>query len=374
MPVLDNPNVVQEATTPDVTVQRPVFGGISDVTKDAFILELRHYLQTSYTKVPDGELPRIGKYAVSGDVSTDPLETAVALVRSHPDITENLPVIAVMSTSGKNKKLGFSDSTTGFTIKPATVTGTEEGPFALTDGDTLIFTTQPDGVETNIVTSTMVFRDFMFDDISQATLQEIINVINFQALYASAFAARTGAGTMLSLKAGGPQGRVFPNKITITGGTARTIFGFTLNQEDQNYGAGKVAYSRHHMAADFSVMVEVLAESDNIRTELSDLVYSFFAYVLNERKFQFYGRSVYSDDILDEHYQIIVKDNEMSISGDQEIPRSGDQKDKIYVCRMTIPVTTIMYSDRIITNLDGSMAKPVINIEMLDGSELPDPN
>jgi ABC-type antimicrobial peptide transport system ATPase subunit len=64
----------------------------------------------------------------------------------------------------------------------------------------------------------------------------------------------------------------------------------------------------------------------------------------------------------------------MSISGDQEIARAGDQKDKIYVCRMTIPVTTIMYSDRIITNLDGSMAKPVINIEMLDGSELPDPN
>lgn len=373
MPVLDDPSLVQVPTEPDNTSQSPVFGGITDMVKDAFVLELRHFLNTSYEKLRPGELPRVDKYAVSGDILVDPLETAVTLVRSHPDVVENLPTVAVMSTSGKNNKLSLSDTVTGFTIKPATVTGSTEGPYALTDGDTLVISTNPSGKE-DPVTSTYVFKTFMFDDIANATLDEVIQAINAQALYAVAFKSRAGNHTKLSIKAGGPWGKTFTNKITITGGTAVAVLGFVPTQSDQNYGAGKVAYTRYHMAADLTVQLEVLAESENVRSELADLVYSFFVYVLNDRKFQFYGRSVYSDDILDEHYQIIIKDNEISFSGDSEIARPGDQKDKIYVAKISIPVTAIQYSDRIIAMSDGTAATPVIGIEILDVSDLPEPN
>lgn len=384
MPILDDLNLEKQiATVPDNTTQPPRFGGITELTKDAFVLELRHFLSTKYTGLRAGELPRVEKYAVAIDVDIDPLETAVSLIRSYPDIEEDMPILAVLATTGQNRKLSISDNFTSLTVNSAKLVGTvANGPFNLSDGMTITITTQPNGIQTNldgtsaIVASTFVFHSFMFTDITHATLDEVIYAINFQALYASAYATSpdSSGNSFLALRAGGLQGTSFPNQITITGGTALTALGFTIGATDQNFGASKQAFERHHMAADLTVAIEVIAESENVRTELTDLLYDFVTFVMADRKYQFYGRSVFDSSILDETYQIIIKDNEIAFAGETETPRAGDPRDKIYINRITVPVTSIMYSDRVITDRKGGIVTPLINIGLISDDSLPEPN
>lgn len=508
MSVYDRTDLGQAPTVPDKLTQKPAFGAITETVKDAFVLELRHYLETKYTQIRTNELLRIDKYSVAGDAATDPLETAVALIRTYPDLTENLPLIAVSSTTGRNVKLGLSDKFVSMVVYPAKVAGVIPPSFsnfgltyALAAGMDLSLTTTPNGTAASLTTSRFIFQPFMFTDINNATLDEVIAAINFQALYVTAsstgsagsrafvnlataigsggaldsvleltnvgheqnfpptvrapivdfVADSTGAvyitrqprfgelsganlhftvhfnpsvstvadveaaiqalsgpddlfgvktpgtgsavlqssdaagavqffggfdvGTpVLAIRAGGQKGTLFPNVINITGGTALAPLGLVVSQTDQNFGAGKLAYERHHVAADLTVNIEVMAESENVRTDLTDLVYDFFTYVMADRKFQFYGRSIFDDTILDETYQIILKDNEFSFGGDTEVPRPSDNKDKIYVSRLSIPVTAILYSDRIITNSDGTSADPVVQIQLINNFDFPEPN
>jgi hypothetical protein len=357
-------------TTPDNTDQKPVFGSIIETTKDAFLLELRHYMNTRYTGVRSGELPRIDKYSVAVDVSTDPLETAVNLIRSYPDITEDMPLIAVMSTTGQNFKLGISDKFVRVAVPPAQIVG-GVGPFTLSDGQDLTVTTYPNGIA---LTSRFKFPAFMFVDITHATVDEIVSAINIQALYLTAVKVYDGTSTKIALRAGGPRATQFPNKIDIVDGTAITALGFTQGQTSQNYGTGHVAYSRNCLSANLTVALEVVAESDNIRTELSDLLFDFFTFVMADRQFQFYGRSMFDINVQDETYQIIIRDNEIALSGEQEMPRPNDPKDKIYVNRVNVPVTTIQYTDRIIVDKSGqSMSIPRV-YQAINSDSLPEPN
>lgn len=374
MPVRDRKDLQQIATVPDNLKQPVRFGGITELVKDAFVLELRHFFNTQYNGIRTGELPRVDKYSVALDISVDPLESAVNLVRSYPDITEDLPLIAVLATTGQNLKLGLSNKFTSVTIPAAKVVSNNSGPYALTDGMTLIVTTQPDGVETNVKTSTYTFRSYMFTNISQATLDEVIYAINFQALYATAFRAQFGSMTTLGLRAGGVSGTSFPNKITVTGGTAMAALGFALNQADQNYGPGKQAYERFHIAANLTIGLEVVTESENVRTEITDLLYDFVTFVMADRMFQFYGRSTFDETVLDETYQIIIKDSEISLTGEQETPRLNDPRDKLYINRVNIPVTAIQYTDRIIVDQSGQVLTPAISVGLLSRDDLPEPS
>jgi len=373
MPIFDRQDIIQQATVPDNLDQPPRFGAITECVKDAFLLELRHFFNTAYTQARIGELPRIDKYSVAGDVATDPLETAVSLIRSFPDMVEDMPLIAVLATTGKNTKLSISGHDTSLVVPDAKVLSSLDGPFILEDGMTIILTSQPGGKVSSQQTSTFIFPASMFANIGAATLDEVISVINIQALYVQAFKYVNGSNIKLELRAGGPNGMAFPNKITITGGTALAALGFTVGQTDQNYGTGKQAMHRHHMAADMSVAIEVVAESENVRTELTDLLYDFISYTLSDRMYTFYGRSTFNNAIIDENYQIIIRDNEIAFSGEQETPRLGDSRDKIYINRLNIPVTAIMYSDRIATNKDNSVTIPIISPNLIF-SEFPIPN
>lgn len=375
MSVNDRQDIVQQATVPDNLDQGPRFGTVTELVKDVFVLELRHFFNTAYTQVRNGELPRIDKYSVAVDVTTDPLETAVSLIRSYPDITEDMPLIAVLATTGRNMRLSISDHLTSIVVPNAKVISNVHGPYALTDGMTLIVESQPDGVVSSIRQSTFKFPAFMFQNIAAATVDEIVSVINFQALYVTAYKENVGGEIRLAIKAGGPNGTQFPNKITIkTGGTATAILGFAVDQTDQNYGVGKKAMFRHHTCSDVTMAIEVVAESENIRTELTDLLVSFLTYVLADRKYTFYGRSTYDSTIQDETYQIIIRDNEISLSGESEIPRQGDMRDKIYVNRITVPVTALQFSDRTATNANGSITTPLVQLLIQPNDSLPEPN
>lgn len=377
MPVIDNPNLGPEPTVPLNLNQGPRFGGIVEATKDAFVEELTNFFSTAknqlrLSSLGVAELPRIDKYSVAVDVTVDPLETAVNLIRSYPDIEEDLPLIAVLSTTGHNLKLNIADTFVGVIVPPARVQG-GAGPFNVSGG-TLTVTSIPDGDPTNPITSTFSFVPSMFIDATAATLDEVVRVINFQALYVTAEKWTTGDSTVLSIRAGGPKGRNFPNSITIIGGTSVTALGLTVNQTNLNYGSGKMAYTRHMIAADLTVALEVVTESENIRTELSDLLFDFLVFVMADRQFQFFGRSIFDQAITDETYQIILKDKDISIVGEQEMPRPGDPRDKIYVNRINVPVSVIQYTDRLIVTKSGATLSPPAAITLSPDDNFPVPN
>lgn len=369
MSVDDRTDLAQVPTVPDVSTQAPVFGAVTEVTKDAFVLELRQYFETKYNKLRVGELPRIDKYSVSGNVANDPLETAVSLVRSYPDLTEDLPLIAITSTSGKNTKLDISNKHTGMIVPLAFVTGSTTGPFALSDGMDVSLTTTPDG--SGVQTSRIVFKSWMFANIAAATIYELMEAVKLQALYVAPFTTSIGN---FGLRAGGPHGNPYPNTITITGGTALTALGLTVGQTNSNFGPSVNYYERKHTAADLTVNIEIMAESENVRVELTDLVYDFFAYVMEDRKFQFYGRSIFDPTIQNETYQIILKDGDMSFAGESEVPRPADQKDKIYINRLAVPVTAILYSDRRIVDRSNSPIALPASMSVAVATDIPEPS
>lgn len=373
MPVLDRSDLQQEPTVPDNLDQRVRFGSITDIVKDVFVWELRHFFNTANNDLRLNELPRIDKYAVAVDPTVDPLETTITLVRSYPDVIEKLPTIAVLSTTGRNTKLSFSTKFTSVVVPPAKLIASNVGQYALSDGMSLEISTIPSGVSTDVVQSLFKFPAFMFANIAQATPEEVASVINIQAKYCTAYVTGTGTSKAVAIRAGGTHGTSFPNKITIVGGTALSALGFTIGQTDQNYGSGHITYERHHMAADLSVSMEVVAESETIRAEISDLLYDFFAYTMADRKFQFYGRSTFDDTVLDETYQIILKDNEFSFSGEQETPRLNDMRDKLYINRISIPVTAILYSDRVVVDSNNDPYVPQ-SYQLITTDDLPEPN
>jgi hypothetical protein len=344
MPIDDRTDIVPEATIPDNLDQPPRFGAITELVKDVFVLELREFLNVENTKLRAGELPRISKYSFALDTSVDPLETAVNLIRNYPDLTEDMPLIAVMATTGRNFKMDIGRKDMELVVPAAKVTGSLVEPFNIADGATLTIVTTPHGTPTDTQESTFTFYTYMFADNTLATAREVANAINMQALYAQA----GHNGGALVLQAGGQKGLNFPNKVTVTAGTARATLGFSVNQTDQNYGTGKNAMVRKYMAAELTVGLEVVSESENVRTDITDLLYDFLSYVMEDKHWSFYGRSVFDPDVTDEYYQIVLKDSEISISGEQETPRPGDAKDKIYINRINLPVIAIQYSDRII--------------------------
>lgn len=368
MPVNDRKDLGQIPTTPDNLTQRPRFGAMTEVVKDAFVTELRQFFSTANNRIRTGELPRIDKFAVSVDPVTDPLETAVSIVRSFPDIAENLPTIAVLSATGKNLKLDLGNKFVDHVVVAAQVTGSIAGPFVLTDGMTITVRSYPLGPD-EYYDSTFTFRTYMFSNIAAATASEVVQAINAQAEFVTAFMSTTGR---VSMRAGRAYEALhFPNQIAIQTGTAVTPLGFTDGQTASNTGGSNIIYGRYHMAADLTVTLEVMAESENVRTELSDLLYDFMSYTLADRKWQFYGRSAFDASVLDEYYQIIIRDNEITFAGESDMPRQNDQKDKIYVNRMTIPVTAILYSDRILVDRNGLPLVPQTRPNLQFREDLP---
>lgn len=364
----NQPGLGQIPTTPLDPLQRPRFGAITEVTKDAFITEIQRFFSVNNTRLRSGEFPRIDKYSVSVDPSSDPLSTALAVVGAFPDIPENLPTIAVMSATGRNLKLDLGDKFVQRVIPPAALTSTP-GPFTLNDGMTMVVRTYPFKPD-EFVESTFTFRDFMFTDISQATAREVANAINAQALYVRASHDIQGR---VIISAGG-QGRNFPNSVTMMSGTSLAALGFSPGQFAANSGGSNLIYDRYYMAADLTIVIEVLAESVNVRTEISDLLYDFLSFVMADRKWQFYGRTIYDSSVLRETYQIIFKDGEIQFAGESDIQRPGDQKDKIYVNRITIPVTSIMYTDRLLVDEFNNPITPQIQPDLMYREDLPMPN
>lgn len=191
-------------TTPDDLLDPPVFGQPTEVLKDVLVLELRKYISSAQQTVERRiELPTIEKYATFGD-GNDPFSTFATIVRKHPDTLESLPHIAVMATTGSERKLTIGPPLISTVQEPPQLTAGLPEPYALEDGDILAFTVtdRRGGNERDI---RIVFSENRFpagDPITSALAQDVANEINEQSTDLFATTSVDGADTFLVIKAG----------------------------------------------------------------------------------------------------------------------------------------------------------------------------
>lgn len=137
--------------------------------------------------------------------------------------------------------------------------------------------------------------------------------------------------------------------VSFTNGDGQAEASFTgtwfIGLRDDTTNVLRPAKNRYAYTWDLQIEIQVLTEDENIRTELADLVGSFFSFWLEQRHFQLLGRSVLDDTVADEHYQIVIKPGVRS-GQETEVPRAEDPRDKIYVAAFSVDVTTTMYLDR----------------------------
>lgn len=134
--------------------------------------------------------------------------------------------------------------------------------------------------------------------------------------------------------------------------------------------------NRYHQAAQFSVSIDVWAESPNERREVLDLVFAYFTFLQELKHFTIYGRGIFDENFPQEHYQISTH-QEVSEGGDQDFPRGEDQKNRIYASRVTLPVTINHYLDRQVTVLTGPRAGQTWQLlpgDVQQDDSLPRPN
>lgn len=336
--IIDDLNKRPLPTTPDDQSDPVRFGQPVETAKDVFTIELRRFFDRanqSSSKIE--ELPTVRKFDVSFTPGESSLETAVNLIQKLPNINEHLPLVAIVGATGRNLPMGIGGTFVSNVIYPPSVVSANAEPYVLVGGSTLIYTTTPKGDESR--QSTITFRASRFTNIATATAQEVADEINGQALYAT---ARVESGKVV-LSYGGPFEDDVRGDIEIVGGTAASIIGFTPTQA-ASY-RNMIPYHRYVQSTALDMALEVVAEDYNIRTELTDLVWNFFTVQMDDRDYMFLGRSAFDTNIQNESYQLVLKP-EMTLSGEQEVPRPGDERDKLYVNRINISLTSFQYVDR----------------------------
>ena len=360
----------------------PRFSQLTEVVKDAFQIELSRFFDYNqqYFYLRKAETPTIEKYNLGFSANDTAIETFTKVIRQHPDVLEKLPLIAITTAAGSNQKLGFNTQFVSAVQMPARLKGSNTGPFALVDGDKIAFRTKPDG--RNYAITTILFKSQLFSNIAAATLDEVIAAIAVQSLYITpkktVYVSPVG---VLRVDAIGPLAGAYPNEITVLGApysttNALTQLGFVANATDLS--TARPPSNRYQQAANLTVGFDLGAESENERTELSDLMNNWLSLVMDERDYTMYGRTVFEDDFrLDdggsENYQIIMLDRH-SISGDSEIPKqagSGEAKDLINVNRITVPITIIDYVDRQVVTPPRYLDQATIKNSPTDADGLP---
>lgn len=336
----------------------PKFSQLVEAAKNTFVQELRDFFDQKRAEGFLAEVPTIEKYAAP-QVRTDqddPYETAVNLIRAFPDIEQQLPLVAVTTASGAERKPSFTGNFVAHTQYPCRIRGTKGGPYTgLFSGNV----TETLSIETedklgNPRISTWTFTRTMFADDTSITVEEMAAAINSQVLFAEANVVRDKLDTpneedVLELAVGGPKGHIRPNHITVLGSSSAamlTALGLTVGQTDNSDNPERPAMNRYMVSVELTVGFDVGAESDNVRTELTDLMLNFGTLHFDRRNWVLYGRGVFDERFVLEHMQIIIKSS-FGMSGEADIPRpDGDQMDKIYVNRFTMPVTVNFYVDR----------------------------
>jgi hypothetical protein len=267
----------------------PRFSQLNETAKDAFAWELENFFSYKTTDATSKilEVPNIQKFALGADSNEDSLETVVNMIMAYGDTPDRLPMVSITSTSTRERKMNLGANFVTAVQYPPSIVGTELGPFdfstGIATGDsylTLEITTWPNGRVEDATVSTLAFSDLIFSDWSNVTMDELVEAINkSQALYYTLSKTSTG---YLRISTGGPCAISSPNYIEITGGDTILLnrLGFTLGASDTYLNTSNPPKNRYSLAADMTINIDVVADSINTRTELSDLVLNYFTFYM----------------------------------------------------------------------------------------------
>jgi len=370
------------ATTP-LDPQDPArFSQLTETVKDCIQRELCQFFKFVGSGSKHIEIPTIEKYSLGSEGGNNPIETMTRIILQHPDILERLPLIAITTSTGSNLKLGFNSQMVGATQQPARVKGTNKGPFHFVEGDKIAFRTKPDGI--NFAISTILFPSKLITNLAATTVEEVVALTAVQALHVTAqvtnFSDPVGVIRFLAF---GPLAKLYPNQIEVLPppySTQNAIDQLGLTIEVVDNSANRPPANRYQLAANLTVGLDIGCESENSRRELTDLLLNFFSLEMDKRDFTFYGRSIFDDEFIQddsgrkENYQVILKDQH-ALTGEAEIPRqasSGEQKDLIYINRLSVPVTIVDYIDRYVVNLPRRLNEATLIQSVNDSGGMPE--
>lgn len=423
-----------QPTIPDDQNDPPQFGQPTETTKDAFVLELRHFFQTYYADANlRSEVPTIEKYTSFTDGS-DPAATVTSIMRKFPEHGEKLPHVAVMASGGTERRLNIGPPKLLTVQDPAQVTSILPEPYALVAGDTLAIQTTPVGRK-NPVVEIVSFGASWFPTghpISAALAKDVCRVINTQVNHTTAKVTTVNGLNYVTLMAGGhidQKNGANPtsiqvnyassaNALTALGfGTSGSLTGIAVSSPGvaivtasgspnftgalvgsfiQVFGTAQPYFNdgqflitavpssttlqvaipyvltepgttarffigaydnwknplrppkhRYSMSFDLNVEISVLTEDDNTRSELSDLVISFFSFFLEQKYFAFFGRTGFpgQEAITNESYDITIR-SPISGFNETEVARPGDGTGKVYISSLVVPVRINQFLDR----------------------------
>jgi hypothetical protein len=328
----------------------PRFGQLIETAKDAIASELRNYFSYETSDILDklNIAYNLEKYSfdVAGNFQGD-YATLVELIMSHADRPDKFPMVSITTSQVKEKKLSIGNNFATTVQYPPSLVGTKSSPFTLADGWYIEFKTWPDGTVASETTSTIYFSSSQFSDITNVTVDEIISVINStQALY---YTLEKTNVENLRISCGGPAARSTPNYIEITDGTANclTALGFTVGDSDTYLSSSNLPKNRYYVAADMTINIDVIGDSQNTKQELADLIFEFFSFYLEKRYFQLLGRSYYDRELASQEWFHIILLNKFAWSSEVVKNRAGKEGySYIYAVRGSIPITIIDYLDR----------------------------
>ena len=332
-----------------------------ETAKDSIVLELQRYFSSAETQGQlRGEIPTIEKYQIAAlDKGEDPYIQQVNILRQLPDIEQKLPLMAITVATGRTRNLGLGTQYVGV-VQDLPRLETKSGPWSTPPNSQIAFNTKAGR-------TTITFTSTHIQDFSDIKPFEVVKAINSQTDRLLASETPDHRIRILLKKpdlefievaevvpvdytgtVGQPttpnapiviDGAPYAGSTTIVDGTE--AFGLTVGSRDDIYNPERPPKHRYQASKDLVVNIDIGTDDDNQRTELTDLLSYFFELRLEERDFHFSGNTEKG-----QNFQIVLK-NELTLGGESEISRpEGDGFDKIYVNRLSIPITIIDYIDR----------------------------
>jgi|LSQX01.2.fsa_nt_gb hypothetical protein len=317
------------------------FSQLNETAKDVFIIELRRFFDYTtadgLTKIK--EIPNIQKFSIGSSSNDVGLETVVRTIISYGDTLSRYPMIAVTSSTYKERRMGIGGNFSGNIQSSASIVSKNKGPWDLTglpDDAFMTIETAPEGLglkrKSTIVLDKRLFNQENLTNLSSMDIARVIN--KTQALY---YNASYNSDDRFILSAGGVLAKNSDNAITILEGPLLDFFGFepgdTISTRDLP------VKQRYITAADMTINIDVIADDPNTRVALSDIVAAYFSYYIQDHYFQYFGRSYFDPDRdPPELYRIAYMHN-FSWSSETVTPRQGgEQFEYIYAVRGSFPI------------------------------------
>jgi hypothetical protein len=295
------------------------FGRLAEVTRNLFLDKILAYFQTSGVLLKYREIPIIEKYEITTR-KDDQFSTAANIVMQLPDVFERLPLVAVTTVNGRRRPMNVGFPLARAKNHQTLLVSANLAPYTtLVVGDNIRFSLNGKTVD-------VTFMENCFPSFASVS---IASLADYFTQVAGSIRVKDSTGHMALVD-------FYGRDLTVIDGTAVTKLGFTPGQGPDT----SKFYEVMELTEDLEVLVDVMASDRNQRVEIMDIIRSLF------------GMYVYENDLGQWFTPMcqVIFNGEYSERGESETPQEGAPYSKIYGDSISLPVTTMMYLERIKTD------------------------